>query len=69
MSILTTSELEFLARLRSQWHQDYLIEVERLLKEDDDHTTMDQQPTDTGPPSRNSFCGAIPVRKVRGELR
>jgi hypothetical protein len=48
MSILTTRELEFLASLRTRWHQDYLIEVERLLKEEDDHATTDQQPLDKG---------------------
>jgi hypothetical protein len=48
MSILTTRELEFLASLRTRWHQDYLREVERLLEEDDDHATTDQQPLDKG---------------------
>jgi hypothetical protein len=34
MSIFTSRELEFLARLETGWRELYLIEVARLLKED-----------------------------------
>ena len=35
MTMLTARELEFLASLRTRWRELYLIEITRLLKQDD----------------------------------
>ena len=35
MTMLTACELEFLASLRASWRKLYLIEIARLMKEDD----------------------------------
>ena len=35
MTMLTARELEFLASLRTRWRELYLIEIARLMKEDD----------------------------------
>ena len=48
MSILTGRELEFLARLRTNWRSLYLSEVARLLKKDE---TCDEQPQGAFQPS------------------